>query len=154
MEGPADSAEPATEEPPGARETTLEAIAQREREMRRSLIEARDALIRRDEEIDRLHRELEAVIGESAGQSGASGAGGAADDGGRRALEKKAKRLTKKLDKREQKVAEQRMRLLRLERSLPVRVVAGVSALPLLRTVATRREKAFERAVKKAKTQE
>jgi len=130
----------------------MEAIAQREREMRQSLIEARDALLRRDDEIDRLHGECEARAHAAASNGGLGAANGEAAglDAGKRALEKEVERLASKLDARDRKLLERRMRLSRIERSVPVRVLARLTALPGLRLLAARRETAFEHAVSKA----
>jgi len=115
----------------------LEAIAQRECELRQSLIEARDALQRRDEEIDRLQSELAARVHGSEFSSGGLGAASEVNQfEDRPTLEKK--------------LLEQRMRILRMEGSLPRRVRARLAALPGGRAIAARREKTFKRAVEAA----
>jgi len=129
----------------------LEAIAERERELRQSLIEARDALLRRDEEIDRLQSELGARGHGSEVSSG--GLGAASEVTGfedKPTLEKKVKRLASELDARDQKLLEQRMRIVRMQRSVPMRVRARVAALPGGRWIAARREMTFKRAVEAA----
>jgi len=131
MERAPEPAESAVEEP-ASQEPVLEAIAQRERELRQSLIEARDALLRRDEEIDRLQSELEARVHGSEVSSG--GLGAASDE----------------LDARDRKLLEQRMRIHRMQRSVPMRVRARLAALPGGRWIAARREKTFKRTVEAA----
>jgi seryl-tRNA synthetase len=150
MERAPEPAESAVEEP-ASQEPVLEAIAQRERELRQSLIEARDALLRRDEEIDRLQSELGARGHGSEVSSG--GLGAASEVTGfedKPTLEKKVKRLASELDARDRRLREQRMRIRRLQRSVPMRVRARVAALPGVRWIAARREKKFKRAVEAA----
>ncbi len=143
MERAPEPAESAVEEP-ASQEPVLEAIAQRERELRQSLIEARDALLRRDEEIDRLQSELGARVHGSEASSEVTGF----ED--RPTLEKKVKRLASELDARDRRLREQRMRIRRMQRSVPMRVRARVAALPGVRWIAARREKKFKRAVEAA----
>lgn len=143
MERTPEPAESAVEEP-ASQEAMLEAIAQREREMRQSLIEARDALLRRDEEIDRLQSELGARVHGSEASSELTGF----ED--KRTLDKKVERLASQLEAKDRKLLEQRMRILRMERNLPMRVRARLAALPGGRWISARRQQGFKRAVEAA----
>lgn len=118
----------ALEEESASQEAALQAVAQRERELRQSLIEARDALLRRDEEIDRLQGELADVRDEPTNM----------------------KRLRSKLEARDRKLLEQNMRIRRLEQSLPMRARARLAQLPVGRRISARRQKAFQEEVNAA----
>jgi 2-polyprenyl-3-methyl-5-hydroxy-6-metoxy-1,4-benzoquinol methylase len=124
----------------------LTTISARERELRVALVDAHDQLLRRDEEIEKLHGNKNRLEGEVAELS---------DARDRRAeLEKQLEEQREHYDAhivfRDEEIRRLKVRLDRILNSPPARAYARVSRLPVLRRIAGRRTAGYERALRHA----